>query len=264
MRKNAKPRRRPVQYPRNFKRFLEAFLHESRAMIDAFPPESWGRIRESLHETLANPEGKLPNLKVRLTQRETFFQRLRFDFNELHAAFETLSDFPALSRMSWPSNSDLTAGKVILFWREAHFNECYIYHSRLLSFLKHLGRAYRKDLQQARLVDALNALIKALESDFEVLKAARGQHVHELRHRHLDAEMDRLSLLELLIHDTEKSIFTALYRQAVRTAKANNTKRFQAFVKRMRRETDCIFKVICAHIISKENRLIYPSHLKTN
>lgn len=226
-------------------------------------PERWKAVGESIAETIASPEGKLPDPKVTLTQRQVFFQRFRFDFDELHTCFETLSDFPALSRMPWPRNSELTAGKVILFWRESHFNECYIYHLRLLAFLKHLGRAYRKDPRQGRLVEALDALIRALESDFEKLKAVRSQHVHEFRHRHLDAEMGRLTLLELLGRDPKTSIFPALYGRAVRIAKANNVKRFQAFVQRMRREVDSIFRIICLYVVSDDGRLIYPSHLKS-
>lgn len=260
----AKPRRRgrPVKYPRYFSRFLEAFHSESRAAIESITPERWTTISASMVETLVTPEGKLPDPKVKLTPRQLFFQQLRLDFDELHTCFETLSEFPALSRMPWPRHSSLTANKVIVFWRETHFNECYIYHLRFLALLTHLERAYPKDSHQQRLVAALADLGRALRSDFSGVKTLRGRHVHQFRHRQLDAETSRLSLLELLARDGQPQVFRTLYFRAVRAGKAINVKRFKAFNQRMRRELNGIFRIICLYIVSDEGRLIYPSQLK--
>ena len=231
-------------------------------MVAGRTAEQMKEMGDSMIATLAAPEGKFPNPKVTLTQRQQFFQRLRLDFDELHTCFDTLSDFPALSRMPWPRSSSLTASKVILFWREAQLNECYIYHLRLLAFLRHLARGYRKDPKQTRLITAIDTLLAALETDFAGLKRVRGQHVHEFRHRHLDAEIDRLVLLELLVRGGTPPVMKKLHQAAVRAAKANNLKRFHGFNRRMRRELNSIFQILCLYIVSTEGRLIFPSQLK--
>jgi hypothetical protein len=151
---------------------------------------------------------------------------------------------------------------VILFWRETHLNECYIFHSRFQAFLSRVQRSYRKDARFAKLTAVLPGLQQAMKDNSAAFEAIRGEHVHQYRHRHRDAEMERLALIEILAVNGRMTHLNAIYRMAVSAAKRNTVKKFAEFNRCASRDLNFVFKLLCQVLLSAEDRLIYPAHLK--
>ena len=183
-------------YPAAMLRFQEACIDESRRITDTDSPEEMKKISLSMAETLANPKGALPKAVVQLTPQRLFFRDLFFDYTELFDSYQLLVDFVSLTTTKLRKGSTVLPGRLTRFWRESYLNEFYIFLCRINRFIENVRKFYASDQGVFRVAVFLRRSIEGHLSDLEDM---RGSHVHKHSYHHIDPELNRLSLLEMLV-----------------------------------------------------------------
>jgi len=247
-------------YPAAMLRFQKACIEECRRVTEAHSPKEMKRISLSMAETLANPKGALPKPVVRLTPRRLFFRDLFFDYNELFDSYQLLVDFVSLTTLKLRKGSTVLPGRLTRFWRESYLNEFYIFLCRIDQFIEHVRKFYANDQRIFRVAVFLRNSIKKDLSDLEDM---RGSHVHKHSYHHIDPELDRLSLLEMLVVHGRSGALRPHYFRAIRNARAATRKSFQQFNLVARDAVKAVFEWFNRYLLDDADRLLYPSSLPT-
>jgi hypothetical protein len=161
-----------------------------------------------------------------LTLQRLFFRDLFFDYTELFDAYQLLIDFPVLTTTKLRKRSNVSVAQMTRFWREAYLNEFYIFLRRIDQFIEHTRKAYIND---GRVVRVSNFLRTHIRKHFRDLDEMRGSHVHEYRYHHVDPELNRLSLLEMLVVHGRAQELRPLYVRAVSKARMASRLAFRRF-----------------------------------
>jgi hypothetical protein len=246
-------------YPKSFQRFLDACIAETRELTAT--GEAIRDITLSIAETIYSEDGALPPTR-QVTPRQEFFRSLFFYFNELFFAYQTLVEFPVFARSRPPRSLKFSNARLVTFWREAYLNEYYIFLLRLDTLLTRMRRWYRKDSRLPRLPQAIEGLRDAVRDLFKDLEEMRGSHVHQHRYQHLDPELQRLHLLELLAIEGKLSSMRPLYIRAIQKAKKRNTEYFSRITTRAKQGLQLVFECFASAFIDANGRIIYPTNLK--
>lgn len=243
-------------------RFLDACIGESQTMIDMKDEKLMADITLSLAETIFDPGGALPNPKRTLTPRQLFYRQLFFDFREVMEAYQTLLDFPALSRSKPHAKSGLTPARLIRFWREAYLNELYIFVGRLKTYVKHVARAYRHDSRVPNLRMVAEEMEEFIDEHFSGLVAMRGGHVHRYRYENSDPELNRIQVLELLAVEGKMLKMRSLYRSGVRQARHQSVTDFRIFNRQAKATLKAVFDTFDRVMVDSSKRLVFPTNLR--
>lgn len=243
-------------------RFLNAFIAESSNYVDTADEKVASNLTLSLAETIYRPEGALPGPRGNLTARETFFRQLFFDFGEVFSAYQTLVDFRAFSIAKPSRRSPLSAARLITFWREAYFNELYIFLCRLEVYAKRVARPYRHDSRINKVPLFVRHIQSLIDSRFGDLKTMRSTHVHTRRYEHTDAELKRIQLLETLAVHGKMKEMKGLYSTAVRRGRRQNRENFRRISLEAKDVLKGVFDSFERFMLSSANELIYPPNLR--
>ncbi|MGY8627528.1 hypothetical protein [Chromobacterium violaceum] len=155
---------------------------------------------------------------------------------------------------------------IVTFWMESYLNEGYIFQCRLLDFIKFIQRRYKKDPDFTEFVTEVgDSLANFVREQLEPLIAYRGAHVHERRHRHVDPELARLTLLDTMIDILGHEEFGTMRTQSRKDA-AN------WLIKQIRHFSNLawhLFDEVCRGfsdgiLLSDINKIIIPLHFKDN
>jgi hypothetical protein len=214
-------------YPAAMLRFQQACIEESRRVTEAHSPEEMKKIRFSMAETLANPKGTLPKPVVELTPQRLFFRDLFFDYGELFDSHQLLVDFVSLTTLKLRKGSTVLPGRLTRFWRESYLNEFFIFLCRIDQFVEHVRKFYARDQRVFRVAVFLRKSIRKHLSDLEDM---RGSHVHKHSYHHVDPELNRLSLLEMLVVHGRSNALRPHYFRATRNARAATRKSFRRLI----------------------------------
>jgi len=247
-------------YPAAMLRFQEACIEESRRVTDAHSPEEMKRISLSMAETLANPKGALPKPVVELTPQRLFFRDLFFDYSELFDSYQLLVHFVPLTTLKLRKGSTVLPGRLTRFWRESYLNEFYIFLCRIDQFVEHVRKLYASDKRVFRVAVFLRKSIRKHLIDLENM---RGSHVHKYSYHHVDPELNRLSLLEMLVVHGRSNVLRPYYFRAIRNARAATRKSFQQFNLVAKDALKAVFESFNRYLLDDADRLIYPSSLPT-
>lgn len=248
-------------YPSAMWRFETACTKESKRVIGEIGDANH-KLFQSIAELFSSEEGTMPNPKHKLSPEQTFFRQLFFDYIEVRQAYETLSDFPALSQSRPPRNSKLSSSRLLVFWREAYLNEFYIFQCRLEVFIKRIARAYRKDFPSLTEKN-VSEVIKTLNDSFlQPITKLRGIHVHIHRSQHSDPELIRLELLDEWL-DMLGVDGKNLYKKCVNQCRKHNAHYFRIFTSQAKNSLTVVFCTFGGVLFDADNNFIYPKNLKT-
>jgi hypothetical protein len=247
-------------YPAAMLRFQEACIEECRRVTETLSPKEMKRISLSMAETLANPKGALPKPVVQLTPQRFFFRDLFFDYNELSDSYQLLVDFVSLTTTKLRKGSTVLPARLTRFWRESYLHEFYIFLCRIDQFIEHVRKFYASDQRVFRVSVFLRKSIKKHLSDLEDM---RGSHVHKYSYHHVDSELNRLSLLEMLVVYGRSNALRPHYSRAIRNARAATRKSFQQSNLVAKDALKAVFGSFNRYLLDEAHRLIYPSSLPT-
>lgn len=139
------------------------------------------------------------NVKVKpaqLSPEEKLLVRFFYANTEIHNAIERLKDCETyISRFPF-QKTRVTRPAYLRFIVEGQLHEIYLLKERLVSFVKLVKKAYRKDRSGQQIDAVTSALIKVIEQSFESAVSVRGSHVHKRRYD--NSEIERLELIDLL------------------------------------------------------------------
>ena len=198
-------------------------------MIDMKDEKLMADITLSLAETIFDPGGALPNPKRTLTPRQLFYRQLFFDFREVMEAYQTLLDFPALSRSKPHAKSGLTPARLIRFWREALLNELYIFVGRLKTYVKPRCSRLPTRQQSSKLANGRGGDGRIHRRAFFWFSSNARGHVHGYRYENSDPELNRIQVLEFAGGGGKMLKMRSLYRSGVRQARHQSVTDFRIF-----------------------------------
>ena len=254
---------RDRDYPSAMLRLQIACNKESERIIHQIGHDAYKNIFLSFAETIYNEKTASSKSPHKPTQQQAFFQRLFLDYWEICLAYETLSDFPVLSRSRPHRNSKLSPSRQLFFWRETYLNEFYIFQLRLETFVKHVARAYRKDYPGLVEINVKGVLKTLDETFFSPLIKLRGTHVHVHRSRRSDSELNRLELLEMLAIDGRVNAMSASYKSAVKRCQAQNIENFRVFISVAKNALTVVFRTFEGVLLDVDGKIVYPTNLKS-
>jgi len=248
-------------FPASVIRLLNACTKETRLFVDQKDEQSMADFILPIAETIFDPKGPLPNTHRKFTGRQTFLRALFSDFREVISAYQSLIEFPWLARSRPRKRCQLTAGRIVTFWREAYLNELYIFSLRLDAYITRVARLYRRDVSAAKVAKLADYLRGVIAEHFGDFIEMRGEHVHQRRYEFVDLELQRIQSLEMLAIHGKVASLRKLYDHAVRTARNQNTTNFRRINAAAKDALKAVFESYNRFMLTTSGELNYPSNL---
>jgi hypothetical protein len=133
-------------------------------------------------------------------------------YAEVESSSDTLQVISTLARWTPPRKSAVSPEARLRFFVEAYLGEVYILSLRCDALLTFIERAYRKDGRAKQVSSGCATLRAQMTASFKPMLAARGAHVHRLRHD--DFDVSRLGTLKLIA--STDSLIAHFHRKAIR------------------------------------------------
>jgi hypothetical protein len=196
--------------------FENGFINFGDAILKAGQPflEEWKKEKDKYTEVFANvllDKSGPRRLNRTLPPQEQAFKKIWQGYIEIRESFEVLRDIATYIKHFPPKKAQVSKTRFLRFHIGNYLNEVYILKERLEAYYKVVARTYRND---ARLLAKQKQIDDFLQSVFKKVIDIRGAHVHQTRYD--DNDLDRLDLIELLLHDDETGLAHSLYPTAIR------------------------------------------------
>jgi len=189
------------------------------------------------------------------TQRdEVFASRLFLDFNEIISSYLSLKDIEVYIKRFPYRDTGIPALRYLKYHIESHLNEIYILKKRLEAYLTFVERRYRKSSISQKVSVTTQKLKKVIQILLAEIINIRGAHVHSKRFS--DADLDRLTFLELLM-DSNEDIF-ASYKHGYNQARKKWAKQIQGSNSAVEKLLDIYCKELSSTLFDEQGQLIFP------
>jgi hypothetical protein len=151
----------------------------------------------------------------------------------------------------------------VTFWMESYLNEVYIFQCRLLDLIKFIQRRYKKDTDFTEFVTTVgDSLAEFVQEQLTPLIKDRGAHVHERRHRRVDPELAKLTLLDTMIDVLGHAELNATREQSRIDSAAWLSRQLQHFSDLAWHLFNEVCRGFADGILLEIDRIIVPLHLK--
>jgi hypothetical protein len=147
-----------------------------------------------------------------LRRDDHFIVHLMRAYAEVDSSSDTLQVILTLAQWTPPRKSAVSPEARLRFFVEAYLGEVYILSLRCDALLTFIERAYRKDSRAKQVSSACGTLRAQMKASFKTMLAARGAHVHEVRHD--DFDVSRLGTLKLIA--STDPLIANVHRKAIR------------------------------------------------
>lgn len=248
----------------NFKIFFEIVMHEMATIIQ--PIQEDPTIKKELEDALWNSINDLDGPRViskKPNDKAMFISRKLFHpVSEIFSSVESLENI-SIYVGSFPyKNKDISRLEYFKYHIENYLNEIYILKNRLIAYLKLLERSYKNCNRTQDISSALRPQYEIVSNALSGYVDVRGSHVHELRYS--DADIDRLSTLNLLSNSREESLSEVFLSQFI----AEYRKTRKKWVGKIKQDIEEINKLLDGYFsaiiqaICTDGTIIYPTNTK--
>lgn len=196
------------------------------------------------------------------------FGFLRDFWNQFHECIQSCQSLDVIRNLAFQSMTSTESvhyTATVTFWMESYLNEVYIFQCRLLDLIKFIQRRYKKDADFTEFViEVGESLTQYVQEQLAPLIKDRGAHVHERRHRLVDPELARLTLLDTMIDElghVDLHIVREISRDKAEAWLIAQTRHYSDLSWHL---FDEVCRGFSDGILLDINRIIVPLHLKDN
>jgi hypothetical protein len=178
-------------------------------------------LGEAVHNDLFDLDGPR-EVKRDHSPRDYFMAEVFRGFTEVDESFRTLEDIAFYIRRFPFSRTMVTKERYLQFHVECYYAEVYLLRERLKSYLKFIGRRFKRDPSLPSLQATCQRLEEVTTEALKGVTNVRSHHVHQARMS--DKAIDRMKMVSLLMLSPDPKMreimveyHSQLHREAKRT-----------------------------------------------
>jgi hypothetical protein len=241
-------------FENGFTKFRVGILKAAQPFLDGLQSDKDNEYLEVFWNVLFDRSGSR-HLNRNLSPQEQAFSKIWRGYVEIEESFEALGDIAMYIKHFPPKKVAVSKTRFLRLHVGNYLNEVYILKERLATYYKVVSRIYRND-PRLPAIKQMNSLGKKLLSSFDNVIAIRGAHVHQTRYE--DNDLNRLSMLELLLQDESPSMAHVLYPTAIRETRKKWVETITRNNKEIARVLDIYFGALHLIIFDEQGKLISP------
>lgn len=242
----------------DFDKFRSYLFDEIKEIIKPLVDRHMQELGETLWNELFNLKGKR-TIDRELSEKEVFFRKVFYGYAEIYDSYRSLNDFDVYIGRFPYTNTGISKVGCLHYHIVNYMNEAYVLSRRLSAYLTKIGRLYRQDTRHQKILKSTKPIFKILSNTLRGIIKTRGSHVHKSRYK--DDDLERLSLLELLVRKDDVDFIEELpdyYELEYKKIRRKWKKIVKQNNETMRELLNIYFGVLLKILFDKNGTLIYP------
>ncbi len=216
-------------------------------------------LGEVYKNVLFGNDGPKSLTNVKLSREDNFITNKLFrPLSEIVESYESIQNIPVYLSIFPYKKKGISKSSYLKYNVENYLHELNILQLRLESYLVVINRAYKKSKIKSILLSKSKKLNDLIKGAFSGYILTRGRHVHQFRYT--DDSINRLSLLDLLVHSPEKKFAAFIdwqYEEAYKKIRKEWREKIKNDCKSIDALLDVYFKTLYKVLVTN-GKLTYP------